>query len=79
MSLTVTLFALAIASAVFAFSLWMDRREYEPGALRYPAKVFLFLSLLVVIALLAHVIGLLTGQPLKPRRFSDLTLLLSQY
>ena len=34
MSLTVTLIALAIAAAVFAFSLWMDRREYEPGALR---------------------------------------------
>ena len=79
MSLTVTLIALAIAAAVFAFSLWMDRREYEPGALRYPAKVFLFVSLLVVIALLAHVIGLLTGQPIKPRRFSAVTILLSLY
>ena len=79
MSLSVSLIALAIAAAVFAFSLWMDRREYEPGALRYPAKVFLFVSLLVVIALLAHVIGLLTGQPIKPRRFSEVTLLLSLY
>jgi hypothetical protein len=79
MSLTVTLFSLMGAVAVFIFSLWMDKREYEPGALRYPAKAFLFISLLVVIALLAHVISLASGQPLKPRRFSELTLLLSQY
>ncbi|MGY9003290.1 MAG: hypothetical protein ACKVIF_08905 [Rhodospirillales bacterium] len=79
MSLMVTLIALLGAVAVFAFSLWMDKREYEPGALRYPAKVFLFVSLLVAIALLAHVISLVSGQPLKPRRFSELMPLLSQY
>jgi hypothetical protein len=79
MSLTVTLICLAVAVAVFAFSLWMDGREYEPGALRYPARIFLLVSLLVLIALLAHLIGLLTGQPLKARRLAELTLLLSQY
>ena len=79
MSLMVTLIALLGAVAVFAFSLWVDKREYEPGALRYPAKAVLFVSLLVVIALLAHVISLVSGQPLKPRRFSELMLLLSQY
>lgn len=78
MTLTVTLISLAVAAGVFAFSLWMDRREHEPGALRYPAKAFLFISLLVMVALLAHLIGLLTGQPLKPRRLSALRLLLSQ-
>jgi hypothetical protein len=78
-SLTVTLIYLGGAVAVFIFSLWVDKREYEPGSLRYPAKDFLFISLLACIALLAHVVSLLSGQPLKPRRFSDLMLLLSQY
>ena len=79
MSLTVTLISLVGAIAVFVFSLWMDKREYEPGTLRYPAKAFLFISLLAIIALLAHVISLVSGQPLKPRRFSELMPLLSQY
>ena len=79
MSLEVTLIYLTCAAGVFAFSLWMDGREYEPGELRYPAKIFLFLSLLIIIALLAHVVGLISGKPLEPRRFSQLTLLLSQY
>jgi hypothetical protein len=66
--MTETLAVLAAGVALFLFATYMARRPREPGELRYiPYGGVQFVALLIVILALAHVISLLTGQPLVGR------------
>jgi hypothetical protein len=70
MTLPVTLSVMAAAALAFALSTWRARRPAEPGRPRLiPMGAIQFVSLLVVILMLAHLVSLLTGQPLTSRNF----------
>lgn len=68
MSLTVTLAGLGVFGAVFAAANLLSRRPLEPGKVRLiPYEGIQFVALVAVVLLLAHLVGLLTGQPLVGR------------
>ena len=68
MTLTVTLIVLAVAIAVLAVSLLMARRPYVPGRPPLlPPVAVQFVAVTVVLLMLAHLMTLLTGQPLVGR------------
>ncbi|MCP5367223.1 MAG: hypothetical protein H6906_06905 [Hyphomicrobiales bacterium] len=68
MGLMPTLAVAAAAAAAFAAAWWGHRRPYEPGRpWRPPYLAIMWLSLLVVIMMLAHLVTLVTGTPLKSR------------
>lgn len=70
MTLTVTLSVLAAAALLFAFSSWRARRPVDPGRPRLiPMGALQFVSLLVAILMIAHLISLLTGHTLTSRNF----------
>lgn len=63
-----TLAVLAAGVALFLFATYMGRRPKEDGELRWvPYGGVQFVAILIVILALAHVISLLTGQPLVGR------------
>jgi uncharacterized iron-regulated membrane protein len=68
MSLTVTLTILLLALAVAGFANWRERR---PRALGRPPLIsytaLQMVALVVVILMLAHLVSLLSGQPLTGR------------
>lgn len=69
MSLTVTLLLLAASLLVIAFANWRERRERPLGEaplVSYPALQMIGIVLVVLLA--AHLVSLLTGQPLQGRR-----------
>ena len=69
MSLTVTLMLLAAAISLTAFANWRERGERPLGKaplISYP--VLQMIGIVVAILILAHLISLLTGQPLRGRR-----------
>ena len=69
MSLTVTLILLAATLVVIAFANWQERRKRPLGKtplVSYPALQML--GILFAVLLLAHLVSLLTGQPLRGRR-----------
>jgi len=69
MSLTVTLLLLAATLSIIAFANWQERRKRPLGKtplVSYPALQML--GILFVVLLLAHLVSLLTGQPLRGRR-----------
>ena len=69
MSLTVTLILLAAALLVIAFANWQERRERPLGEaplLSYPALQMI--GIVLAVLLFAHLVSLLTGQPLQGRR-----------
>jgi hypothetical protein len=69
MTLDITLIAFAVATLIFAGSLYMDRRPREIGQVSLiPFKAITFLALIVMIVLLAHLISLWTGATLPGRR-----------
>ena len=69
MSLPVTLFLLLTALALVLFANWRERRGHPLGKaplISYPA--IQMVGILFLVLLLAHLVSLLTGQPLQGRR-----------
>jgi uncharacterized membrane protein YidH (DUF202 family) len=68
MSLTVTLIVLAVCLAVLGIAQIRERRRYEPGRISLiPWVPLQFVAMLGVIVALAHLVTLLTGEPLAGR------------
>lgn len=68
MDLTTTAVAFGAAAALFGLSVWLDRRPYQPGRpWRFPSRLVMALTLLVMLVLGAHFVSLWTGQPFKGR------------
>ncbi len=68
MSLITTLITLALCGAVFLFCLYKVRQPHEPGEVRLvPYQGILFVALLGVILMMAHLVTLATGTPFKGR------------
>lgn len=69
MSLTVTLLLLAASIALVAFANWQERQERPLGKaplVSYPALQII--GVVFAVLLIAHLISLMTGQPLQGRR-----------
>jgi hypothetical protein len=68
MSLTVTLIILAVCLAVLGIAQIRERRRYEPGRITLiPWVPLQFLAMFGMILMLAHLVTLLTGEPLVGR------------
>ena len=67
MTLTVTLLILAGTAAVFAWSVWRVRREVPGDPSLIPHGAIQVLCGIAVILMAAHLVSLLTGQPLTGR------------
>jgi hypothetical protein len=68
MSLTLTLVILAICVAILGIAQIRERRPYEPGRITLVPWVPLqFLAMMGLILMLAHLVSLLTGEPLVGR------------
>jgi uncharacterized membrane protein AbrB (regulator of aidB expression) len=71
MSLTATLIMLALAAALFGWTIWAECRPRDPLNLNPPLipRGFLqFAALLAIILMLAHLITLATGKPFTGNR-----------
>jgi len=64
MTLTVTLGVLAAAVALFAWSVWRGRHEVPGEPSLVPHGALQFLCGIAAILMAAHLVTLLTGQPL---------------
>jgi uncharacterized iron-regulated membrane protein len=68
MGLIPTTVMFGVAAALFGLSIWLDRRPYEPGRpWRFPARLVMALSLLVMLAFGAHLVSLMSGKPFTGR------------
>ncbi|MDH3235981.1 MAG: hypothetical protein OEQ29_20855 [Alphaproteobacteria bacterium] len=68
MSLIPTLIVLAICVAILGIAQIRERRRYEPGRISLiPWVPLQFLAMMGVIVMLAHLVSLLTGEPLVGR------------
>lgn len=68
MSLTLTLVILAVCVAILGIAQIRERRPYEPGRITLVPWVPLqFLAMMGMILMLAHLVSLLTGEPLVGR------------
>ena len=71
MSLTITLVLLAAALTLIVFANWRERQERPLGKaplISYPALQMI--GIVFAVLLIAHLMSLLTGQPLRGRRMS---------
>jgi predicted branched-subunit amino acid permease len=69
MSLTLTFLLLAGTFLVIVYANWQERREQPLGRaplVSYPALQMI--AIVVAVLLIAHLVSLLTGQPLRGRR-----------
>jgi hypothetical protein len=68
MDLTATVWTLAGVATILAVAMWRARRPWQPGRLwRIPWNAVMALALVALMGLLAHLVSLLTGQPIEPR------------
>jgi choline-glycine betaine transporter len=68
MSLTLTLIILAVCLAVLGLAQIRERRKYEPGRISLiPWVPLQFVAMMGMILMLAHLVSLLTGEPLVGR------------
>jgi len=68
MDLIPTLALAVLAVAAFAGAWWGHRRPYQPGRIWQPPYIaIMWLALLLLIVMLAHLVTLLTGTPLQSR------------
>ncbi len=67
MTLTITLLVVAAAAAVFAWSVWRVRREVPGEPSLIPHGAIQFLCAIALILMAAHLVSLLSGQPLTGR------------
>ena len=69
MDLETTLIILSVGILMAAYGFWKGRQPYEPMNLPLiPNTFFLFVGLVIVFLMLAHLITLTTGEPFKGRR-----------
>jgi hypothetical protein len=69
MGLDVTIGALAVQLVLLAICFWQDRKPVNPAKPRMlPYRLFMLVLLVSSLATLAHLIALLTGNPIEPRR-----------
>lgn len=68
MGMTPTLTVIAICFAVGLWAWWQDRKPYEPGRMPLISPiVLLYVCLIIIVVMAAHVVELYTGVPLKGR------------
>lgn len=68
MSLIPTLIVLAVCVAILGIAQIRERRRYEPGRISLiPWVPLQFIAMMGVIVMLAHLVSLLTGEPLVGR------------
>jgi len=68
MSLVPTLIVLAVCLAVLGIGQLRERRRYEPGRISLiPWVPLQFVAMIGMIVMLAHLVTLLTGEPLVGR------------
>ena len=68
MSLTLTLIILAVCVAILGIAQIRERRKYEPGRVSLiPWVPLQFVAMMGMILMLAHLVSLLTGEPLVGR------------
>lgn len=64
MGLEVTLWLIGAVAAFIGWLIWTERRPRQLGQVSLlPTTPFLFIGLVVLVAFLAHLVTLLTGQP----------------
>ncbi len=69
MGLGATMWAIALAAAVFALCWLRERRPRTFGEVRlFPYVPVMMVCLVLILGLLAHLLGLLTGQPIGSPR-----------
>jgi len=70
LSLPVTLTILVLTGAMFAFANWRARQPAEPLKVRMiNYHVVQIVCVVVVLLMVAHLVTLLSGQPLSGKRF----------
>jgi hypothetical protein len=62
LTLTPTLAIVAASIAAIILCLWLERRPHEFGKLRFPTTPFLFIAILVIVLMAAHLLTL-SGAP----------------
>jgi hypothetical protein len=68
MSLNVTYALLAAEIVVFLFCYVQDRKPINPAKPKLlPYRMIMLVLMVMFLATLAHIISMLTGQPVKPR------------
>lgn len=69
MGLNVTIGVLVVQLLLFAICFWQDRKPVNPGKPRlFPYRLVGLLLIVTSLATLAHLIALVTGSPVMPRR-----------
>ncbi len=69
MDLNVTLAILAGELLLLGFCYWQDRKPVVPGKVRMiPYRLIMLVLVVVILTTLAHLIALVTGQPVQARR-----------
>ena len=64
MGMELTLGLIAGVLALIGLLIWIERRPRELGQVRLvPTTPLLFIALVVLVAVLAHLVSLVTGQP----------------
>ncbi|MDR3437542.1 hypothetical protein [Telmatospirillum sp.] len=64
MDLGTTLISLAVVAAIFALCWFLERRPRSVGDVRmFPYIPVMMLCLVLILGLVAHLVGLLTGKP----------------
>jgi hypothetical protein len=67
MELATTVWAMALATAVFALCWLRERRPRTFGEVRlFPYIPMMMVCLVLILGLLAHLLGLVTGKPIGP-------------
>lgn len=68
-SLQITIAVLVVEIALFALCLWRGRQPIDPLRPRLiPYNVIMILLFVAILATTAHIISLMTGNQLMPRR-----------
>ncbi len=70
MGLAATLMALGLAVAVACFANWRERRQRPGDPSLVPYTAIQMLAIVAAILMAAHLVSLLTGQPLTGRFLS---------
>ena len=69
MGLNVTIGLLAVQLLLLGFCYWQDRKPVNPGKPRLlPYRMLMLVLLVTSLATLAHLIALVTGTAIEPRR-----------
>jgi hypothetical protein len=68
MTLELTFVLLAIEILLFAFCYWQDKKPVNLAKPRLlPYRIIMMFLIVMFLATLAHILSVVTGQPIKPR------------